>query len=479
MTGGPSRPTESKEKTGKQSKAIDSLAILPLENASGDPETEYLSDGIAETLINTLAQLRKIRVVPRAVAFQYRGPGVNPLTAGRELGVRTVLAGRMVQRGNDLIVSLELVDVDRQGQLWGGRFNRRMTDLIALQEELATEIYEKLRLQLSGEDKKNLRKRPTQNNEAYRLLLRAQHCFQNEYPAGLPKAVSFCQQAVEKDPLYAPAYAELAGTYVELNAIGMAPASEVLPLARRAARKAIELDETLGEAHISLGLLYAHDWDFAASARELRRGLELSPDSPRGNYRLTQTHWSRGRLEEAIVSARRFAEVDPGSWIPNFMLGTTFYFAGAYDEAITEYHKAIRLDPQNPQTSALLADTYACAGQKAAALEQCERVLVQASGVQVLVLHVAATYALLGKIAEAREILDEAERKWRSGDASAVWIAGAHARLGDRDLAFEWLDRAVQEHELYLLFLRMHRFMESLRGDPRFDALVKRIGLPD
>jgi len=176
------RPMESREKssTGKQSKAIDSLAILPLENASGDPETEYLSDGIAETLIHTLAQLRKIRIVPRALAFRHRGPDVDPLAAGRELGVRAVLSGRMVQRGNDLVVTMDLLDVDRQAHLWGGRYNRKMADLVALQEELATEISEKLRLQLTGEEKKKLRRRPTQNNEAFRLLLQAQYCLQNE-----------------------------------------------------------------------------------------------------------------------------------------------------------------------------------------------------------------------------------------------------------------------------------------------------------
>jgi len=199
--------------SGKHPGAISSLAVLPLENASGDPEKDYLSDGISETLINMLAQLRKIRIVPRGVAFRHREPGTDPLEAGRKLGVRAVLAGRLMQRGEDLIVSLELVDVDKQAQLWGGRYNRKMTDLVALQEELATEISEKLRLQLTGEEKKRLRKRPTQNNEAFRLVLHAQHLTSPVSPDGLRRGIALCQLATEKDPGYAAAYARQSWAY--------------------------------------------------------------------------------------------------------------------------------------------------------------------------------------------------------------------------------------------------------------------------
>ncbi len=216
------RPGKSADRpsTGKNLKTIDSLAVLPLENASGDPDAGYLSDGIAETLINTLAQLRKIRVVPRTLSFRYRGTGVDPLVAGRELAVRAVLSGRMVQRGEDLVVSVELVDVDRQAQIWGGRFNRKMADLVALQEELATEISDKLRLQLSGDDKKRLRKRPTQNNEAYRLVLMAQHYLAASSAEGLRKAVALCRQAIEIDPTYAAAHARLSIAYSFLRFYG-------------------------------------------------------------------------------------------------------------------------------------------------------------------------------------------------------------------------------------------------------------------
>jgi serine/threonine protein kinase/Flp pilus assembly protein TadD len=466
-----------KPSTGKQTRAIDSLAVLPLENASGDAEADYLSDGIAENLINTLAQLRKIRIVPRAVAFQHRGAGLNPLAVGRELGVRALLSGRMVQRGDDLIVSVELVDVDRQAHLWGGRFNRKMKDLVALQEELANEISEKLRLQLTGEEKKKLRVRHTRNNEAYRLLLKAEHCFQNEWPAGVHKSVVFCRQAIEIDPQYAAAYAQLATTYVLLAAQGLAPATEVIPLARIAARKALELDDTLSEAHTSMGQISMIDWDFRGAEREIRRGLELNRDSVIGNMFLTYLLWAQGKPDEAIASARRELELDPFSSQGNERLSITLWCAGSFDEAIGQLLKGLQIEPHNSQARAILADAYACAGDAERALEECLKAMELAPQVMIIRIHVAATYAKLGKVVEARTLLEDAVNTRKPGDTSAFWIAGAHARLGDKDAAFEWLERSFQDREIFLADLRIHPLFADLRDDPRFGAIVKRMGL--
>ncbi len=277
----PRAKSAEKHSSGKQTRAIDSLAILPLENAGGDPETEYLSDGIAETLINTLAQLRKIRVVPRTLSFQYRGAAVAPLEAGRELGVRAVVAGRLVQRGPDLTVSVELVDVERQAQLWGTRYNRKMTDLLALQEELTNEISEKLRLQLTGEDKKKLQKRSTHNNEAFRLVLEARHAAYRLYPEAVNRVIALCERAIEIDPRCAPAYAALSAACSVQDVMGYAPTFEARPRGRWAARKALELDENLAEAHLAMGQNLFYSWDFAGGEKEMRRALELNPDSPR------------------------------------------------------------------------------------------------------------------------------------------------------------------------------------------------------
>jgi serine/threonine protein kinase/Flp pilus assembly protein TadD len=475
----PATRTAEKPSSGKQAKVIDSLAVLPLENASGDPENDYLSDGISESLINSLAQLRKIRIVPRAVAFQHRGAGLNPLAAGRELGVRAVFAGRMVQRGDDLIVSVELVDVDRQAQLWGGRYNRKMADLVAVQEELANEISEKLRLQLTGEDKKKLRKRPTQNNEAYRLLLKAQHCFQNEWPTGYARAAGYCRQAIKIDPRYAAAYAQLVACYSLLANQGFAPALEMLPLAKAAARKAFELDDTLAEARVALGLSMFLDWDFVGAEREIRRGIELNPDSVLAYGFLTYLLWISRRFGEAVAAAKREIELDPSSSATNIRLAITFWCAGSFPEAIEQFHKTLVIDPYNSQTHVLLADAYACAGQVEKAVEECAQALALTPQVMVIRTHVAVTYARIGKTDEARRMLEETRSAWKAGDGSTLSIAAAYAQLEERDAAFEWLERAFQERSSLSFYVPIHPFFTNLHKDPRFHALVKRMGLPD
>ncbi|HXY02641.1 MAG TPA: protein kinase, partial [Terriglobales bacterium] len=373
--GGLSRFTEAREKssTGKQSKAIDSLAILPLENASGDPETEYLSDGIAETLINTLAQLRKIRVLPRTLAFRYRGVGVDHLAAGRELGVRAVLSGRMLQRGEDLIVSVELVDVERQAQLWGGRYSRKMADLVALQEDLATEISDQLRLQLTGDERKRLRKRQTQNNEAFRLVLQAQPYISGMSPDGLRRALVVCQKAVEIDPAYAAAYAYLSMGYALLGLFGYAAPDEVYPRATAAAKKALELDDTLADAYASLGMsLFFQSWNVSGAEREVRRAVDLNPDSGFAFALLTMVQMAKGHFDEAIATGQRAVGLAPLDYFSSFALGVTYYHAQRFDKAIELLRKSVDLDPGSPLARGPLAMSYAAAGQRESAIKECE-----------------------------------------------------------------------------------------------------------
>jgi non-specific serine/threonine protein kinase len=476
------RQIESKEKssTGKQSKAIDSLAILPLENASGDPEKEYLSDGIAETLINTLAQLRKIRVVPRPTAFRYRGPSVDPVKAGQELGVRAVLSGRVVQRGDGLTVSVELVDVDRQAQLWGGRFNKKMANLIALQEELTAEISEKLRLQLTGDEKKKLRKRPTQNNEAYRLVLQADHFMTRMSPEGLRKGIELCRRAIEIDPAYAAAYGHLSFAYGTLGFLSYANPKEVYPDMMAAAKKALELDETLGDAHAALGIgLFRQDWDFAGAEREMRRALELSPESAFGLLLMATLRLAQGRFEEAVAVGKRAVDLYPLNELAVYLLGVTYMYAGQFDKAIEQLRKALDIDPANPVAHGVLGIVYAAAGQREKAIEECKQRsgLIPESALNAV--STAQVYALLGETQQARRILEEAEKNWKLDGATSFWIASVHGTLGDNELALEWLEKAFQERSSVLYTLKLHSGFRGLRGDPRFDALVKRIGIPE
>jgi serine/threonine protein kinase/Flp pilus assembly protein TadD len=468
-----------KPSSGKQAKVIDSLAVLPLENASGDPENDYLSDGIAETLINSLAQLRKIRVVPRTLSFRYRGAGVDPLAAGRELGVRAVLAGRMVQRGSDLVVSIELLDVERQAQLWGGRYNRKMTDLVALQEELATEISEKLRLQLTGDEKKKLRKRPTQNNEAYRLVLMAQHYIGGSSAEVLRKGVALCQQAIEIDPTYAAAHARLSMAYGFMRFYGYGEPSEVLP-GMMAARKALELDDTLAEAHISLGwsLLY-QNWDTQGAEREARRSLELNPDSADGFVLLGLALLSQRRSNDAIAAGKRAVELAPFYSLASFCLGITYSHAGQVENAIAQALKTLEIDPGDANNHALLATALGAAGQREKAIKECETALALCGGGKFIRLETATIYADLGETGKAREILSEIEKNWKPDGMSSCWIAAVHASLRENDAAFEWLEKAVQERAAFMVFLVSLGQFRNLHDDPRFAPLAKRVGISD
>jgi serine/threonine protein kinase/tetratricopeptide (TPR) repeat protein len=474
----PDRPSKSDKSSSKHSTVIDSVAVLPFENASGDPDAEYLSDGIAETLINSLAQLRKLRVLPRSATFRFRGPNLDPLTIGRELGVRAVLAGRMVQRGDDLTVSVELVDVDRHAQLWGGRFNRKMADLVALQEELTMEISEKLRLQLTGDEKKKLRKRPS-NNETFRLLLQARHYASKMSPEGLRNAIILLRRAIEIDPSYAPAHALLCSAYGNQGTFGFAPAAEVYPLMKAAAKKALELDESLAEVHSSLGFTYGQAWDFSGAQREMHRAMELNPNLPESQNASAMFNLIRGRFDQAIASAKLAIELEPLAPPRLLSLGVVYYCEGRFDRAIEQFQKALDLDSGNALCHVLLADAYAHANEPLKAVEECERALALGSNVAMVRLNVAATFAKVGNMEEARKILDEAEKTWNPGVPVAHLIASIHARLGEKDAAFEWLEKAFQERTFFLAYFKVHPLFENLRGDPRFDALVKRIGIPD
>jgi len=475
-----SRPVRAdKSSSGKSAAAIDSLAVLPLENASGDPDAEYLSDGIAETLINSLAQLRKIRVVPRSAAFRFRGPGVDPMVVGPELGVRAVLTGRLSQRGDDLTISVELVDVERHAQLWGGRYNRKMADLVALQEELATEISDKLRLQLTGAEKKKLRKRPTQNNEAFRLVLQARYFMGQLSPGGMRKGIALCRQAIEVDPSYASAYARMSIAYNFIGFFGFGPAAEAFSLSMDTAKKALQLDDSVAEAHVSLGYGLVQSWDFVGAEREARRGLELDPDSADGWELLGRILLSRGRLTDAITAASRAIELAPMDYRAAQVLSIAYIAARQFDKAIAQARKLIEIEPGNPMAHIGLAVAYSQSGQRDRAIEACQRALAVGAERTMIPLVVASVRAGLGDVEEARTILAEKEKDWKPDGVSSFWIAAAHARLGEKEEAFRWLDESFRERCGFLVTIKSNYFFENLHDDPQFEEMLKRIGVPD
>ena len=327
--------------------AISSVAVLPFVNSSGDPETEYLSDGITESLINNLSQLPHLQVMARSTVFRYKGPNVDPLQAGRELKVGAVLTGRVTQRGDTLVIAAELVNVAQGNQLWGEQYNRKLTDILAVQTEIAKAITDKLELRLTGEQAERLAKHYTENTEAYQLYLKGRYHWNKRNPEGFRKALEYFQQAIEKDPTYALAYTGLSDTYTTGSGLYLGlPSKEAYPRGRAAALKALEIDDSLAEAHISLASAkFEYDWEWAAAEKEFLRGLELNPGYATGHQWYAEYLRAVGRQEEGLAEMKRALELDPLSLIINTSLGWQYVYARQYEKAIEQCRKTVEMEP--------------------------------------------------------------------------------------------------------------------------------------
>ncbi len=335
---------------------VDSMAVLPFVNASGNPDTEYLTDGITETLINSLSQLQGVRVTARSLAFRFKGKDVNPLTAGRELNVRTVMTGRVTMRGNVLVVQSELIDVKNGSQLWGGQYNRPLADILAVQDEISSEIFEKLRVRLTGEEKRKATKRYTENADAYQLYLKGRFYWNQGTVAGLKQSIEYLQQAITKDPKYALAYAGLADSYLSLGSFWVEAISE----AKAAALRAIELDPTLAEAHVALGHIRLWlDWEWAGAEVEFKQGIALNANSALAHDQYAMYLAAMGRLGEAISEARRAQTLDALSPIVNTDLGWCLLYAGRGSEAVDQFRRTLEIDPKYVSARWGLGASYA------------------------------------------------------------------------------------------------------------------------
>ena len=457
--------------------AIESLAVLPFVNASGDPDAEYLSDGITESLINSLSQLPHLKVMSRNSVYRYKGRESDAQAMGRDLKVQAVLTGRVVQRGDGLFISAELVDVRDNSHLWGDQYNRRLSEILAMQEEIAREISEKLRLRLTGEENSRLTRRYTDNTEAYQLYLKGRF-FWNQRGQGLVKSVPFFEQALEKDPRYALAQAGLADAYSLLGWYGYAPAREAFPKARAAAEKALALDDSLAEAHSSLGFIRLfYDWDAASSQSEFRRALELGPGYAPASYWYASWLSAVGREEEAVAEDRRAVEADPLSVFPNMHLGWMLYFSGRNDEAIEQLRKSLELNPSLMISHWLLGQTYAAQSRHDEAIAELTRAVEISENDTWMKGMLGYAYGLAGRTDDARAVL--AELKERSGHeyVRAIPFALVHLGLGDKDQALEWLEKAYVDHDVMMVFIEHDQTFRSLWDDARFIDLVRRVGI--
>jgi serine/threonine protein kinase/Tfp pilus assembly protein PilF len=462
----------------------DSIAVFPFENAGRDPEMEYLSDGVTETLINSLSRLERLRVVPRTTMFRYRERAADPIQVGRELRTRAVLTGRVIRRGEDLIVDAELIDTLHESQIWGEKYRRKLADIFEVHRDIVGEVGKRLRLKLSDREADQLSQPPAQSREAYHLFLKAMYHANKWTPEGLRKGVEFSWQAIEKDPAYAAPYAGLAGIYSMLGFFGVVapvdafPIDALIPKAKAAAFKALQIDDTCAGAHLSLAavrLLY--DWDWCGAETEIQRGLVLAPNDAAAHFIYGEWLAAMGGMGEAITEFQRALDLDPLSSPIGFCLASAYYFARQYDHALDQFRKTVELDPSFILAQRLLSVTLAKKGLYEEAVKQAEKTLaLTGSDVQGRIT-LGLTHAIAARTAEARKVAEELERhefRWQL----APDLARIYALLGDSDQALKWLEDAYKERVSALVFLRGDPSFESLQGDPRFTDLLRRIGLP-
>jgi eukaryotic-like serine/threonine-protein kinase len=459
--------------------AVDSIAVLPFQNQSGNPGDEWLADGVTESIINSLTQLPNLRVIARSSVFRYKGKDSDPFVVGKELGVRAVLVGRMMQRGDTVTVSTELVDVRDNKQLWGEQYDQKVSDMITLPRDIASKITTNLRLTISGEDRNRMMKHDTENAEAYQLYLKGRYYWNKRGTNELRQAAQFYSQAIEKDPGYALAYAGLAETYSLYPDYSVASPSETYPKSKAAALRAIELDNSLAEPHTALGRYYNYwEWNRAEAEREYRRAIELKP-----NY-ATAHHWlgtdvltQMKRFDEALVEAKRAAELDPLSSIIASNLGDTYLYARRYDEALAQFKRAVALDPNFHYPHGDIGQALAMKGLYQDALVEIRKGVELSNGDPLEKGYLAFALGKSGQRAEAQRVLDELKHDALTGYVPPYAIALACIGLGEKDEAFSWLLKNADAHDSSAALAAVDPMIDDVRSDPRFPELLKRVGL--
>ena len=470
-SGGSSRPSVTQ--------AIDSIAVLPFINVTGDSDVEYLCDGVTETLINALARLEGLRVTPRSTVFRYRGQEVDPQAVGRELGARVVLTGRILQRGDMLVVGAELVDVTRQSQLWGERFTRRLDDIFAIEEELAGKISGSLRGTLTRDDQQRLSQRSTDDSEAYRLNLRGRHAFFLRTPDSLKQALRYFEQAIARDPNYALAHSGVCDTYSVLAFMGGARARDIFLKCREAAARAVAVDDSLAEGHASLGMVRAVvDWNWREAEREFRCAIEMNP-----RYFQARTWFAfqvlgpLGRWDEAAVEVRTAVEMEPLSATANHHGAMVALQRRRPDDVIAYTRTTLELDPGFVFAHLWRGMAYEMQERYDEAIGELKKA-VETLGESMLEWRATVAHALAraGRRADAERLLAELEQWAKRRYIDPFWLGVVHAGLGESDRAMDYLERAADDQSFHVLM--SYPSVDPLRTHPRFVALMARMGLP-
>jgi len=456
---------------------IDSIAVLPLANTGNDPNMEYLSDGISEALINSLTELQQLRVIARTTAFRYKGKEVDPQAIGRELNVRAVLMGRVRQLGDSLNIQVDLVNTSTGAQLWGHEYEGRASDLLSVKQTIAREVIDKLKLKLSGEDQQKLTRRDTKNAEAYQFYLRGRY-FQGKRTAeALMKAIEEFQQAIDRDPNYALGYVGFADSYSLLEQNAGMPSSELLPKARTAADHALEIDDSLSEAHTSSAKIYEQLWRWPEAENEYKRAISLNPNYATAHQWFALYLRTRSRFDEAMTEIKRAQELDPLSPLISANAAFAYLLKNDLNSAIEQDKKIVELDPGFWIAHNDMGWAYLKQRRYEEATAEFQKAVDSSGRASLALGNLGHCYGATGKRAEAFALAKEIENRYAKHAAIGFFVATVYAGLGDKDQAFAWLEKDFQQRSGQLPFITWWPNFDSLRGDQRYDNLVRRMGL--
>ncbi len=458
---------------------IESLAVLPFTSGSADPQTAYLSDGITESLINNLSQLPNLRVIARTTAFRYKDQAADLSKIGRDLNVNAVLSGKVHLRGDTIIVQADLVNVADGAQLWGQQYTRKLSDIFALQAEVATDIAEESQSKLTGEEKRLLAKRYTNDTEAYQLYLKGRFFWDKRTEDGFKKAIDYFRQATQRDPQYALAHTGLADAYIGLTFYNYLPPKEAMPQAKASALEALKSDDMLAEAHASLAHVNVnYDWDWTGAESEFKRAIALNPRYPTAHQWYAAHYLTpKGRLDEALAEMSQARDLDPLSLVMNSFMGSTLYFAGKRDQAVEQCFKTLELDLNFGVARWHLGLALVQAERFEEAIAELNKAVALSGGSPLMKAALGHAYAVSGRRGEAMKILTELVKLAERSYVSASEIAAIYAGLGERDRTMAWLEKAAEERAFHLVYLKVRPEFAPLRSDPRFADLLRRVGL--
>ena len=465
---------------GRSSSAqIQSIAVMPFTNDSGNADVEYLSDGMTETLIKSLSGLPGLDVKPRSSVFRYKGKDTDLQTIGKELNVQAILTGRVAQRGDQLSLSLELVDVQKNSVIWTEAYQRKQSDLVSLQGDIAKDVSTKLKAKLSGAEESKVTNASTADTEAYQAYLKGRYYWNRRTSLNIHKAIEQFKFATDRDPNYALAFVGLADCYAVLNEYAGTPTSETVPQAKAFAERALALDPQLAEPHTTLAFVHEHLWQWAEAEDEFKRAIQLNPNYP------TTYHWysiflkSLGRNDDAAAAIKRAQELDPLSSVIAVNISRLYQVQNDHPTSVQNSLKIIELDPNFGPAYQYLGLSYLKLGRNDEAVAALEKAVELTNRSGITLGDLGYVYGVTGNRAQALAAIKELETKYLQSEAIGQYIAAVYAGLGDKDKAFEWLEKDFQVRNGKLAEIRWQLQFDDLRGDPRYKNLLKRMNLPE